>query len=123
MTSPDYSAFWDQKYKSDQAGWDLKSPAPVFEELLDSGQFAKPGKILIVGSGKGYDAVLAAKKGYDVYAVDFATEAVKFAKDLAEKENAPSAAVCHRRQPPIPCKAKYRNRSCSLLARHGFPSR
>lgn len=87
MTSPDYPAFWDQKYKNDQAAWDLKSPSPVFEELLDSGLITKPGKILIAGSGKGYDAVLAAKKGYDVYAVDFSPEAIKFSKNLAEQEN------------------------------------
>ncbi len=86
MTSPDYPQFWDQKYKSDQAGWDLKSPAPVFEDLLNLEQFIKPGKILIPGRGKGYDAVLAAKKGYEVYALDFSAEAVDFAKKLAEKE-------------------------------------
>lgn len=87
MTSPDHPLFWDQMYKSDQAGWDLKSSSPVFEELLNSGQFTKPGKILIPGSGKGYDALLAAKKGFDVYALDFSTEAVNFAKEQAEKEN------------------------------------
>jgi SAM-dependent methyltransferase len=46
----------------------------------------RPGKILIAGCGKGYDAVLASKKGFDVYAADFSLEAIKLAKNLAEKE-------------------------------------
>jgi SAM-dependent methyltransferase len=41
-----------------------------------------------VGSGKGYDAVAAAKKNYDVAAVDFSTEAISFSQQLAEEENA-----------------------------------
>lgn len=87
MTSPDTSAFWDDKYRENNAGWDIKSPTPVFIELLDSDRLLKPGKILITGSGKGYDAVLAAKGGFDVYAIDFSLEAIKFSQALAEKEN------------------------------------
>ncbi len=65
----------------------MKSPTPVFMDLLNEQRFLKPGRILITGCGKGYDAVFAAKMGYDVYAVDFSTEAIKFAKVLADEEN------------------------------------
>ncbi len=65
----------------------MRTPTPVFENLIDSGEFMKPGKILIAGCGKGYDAVLAAKKGYEVYAVDFSIEAIKLARALAAEEN------------------------------------
>ena len=65
----------------------MRTPTPVFEDLLSAGKLIKPGKILISGCGKGYDAVLAAKKGYDVYAVDFAQEAIKLTRRMAEQEN------------------------------------
>ncbi len=87
MESANSASFWDNMYLNNQAGWDMKSPTPVFENLLCTGQFLRPGKILIAGCGKGYDAVLAAKKDYDVYAVDFSSQAIKYAKELAEKEN------------------------------------
>ncbi len=87
METPDSASFWDKKYINNEANWDMSTSTPVFENLLDSGEFMKPGKILIAGCGKGYDAVLAAKKGYDVYAVDFSIEAIKRALDLASTAN------------------------------------
>ncbi len=87
MESTESASFWNDKYLNNETTWDMKTPTPVFENLLDEQQFVNPGKILIAGSGKGYDAVLAAQKGYDVYAVDFSVEAIKFSKELAEKEN------------------------------------
>jgi methyl halide transferase len=87
MSTPDSASFWDNMYLNNQAGWDMRSATPVFENLLDSGKFTHPGRILIAGCGKGYDAVLAAKKGYDVYAMDISGEAIRSAIELAEKEN------------------------------------
>jgi len=87
MVSPDLPSFWDEQYRSDRTGWDMQTHTPVFEKLLNEQRFIKPGKILIAGCGKGYDAVLAARKGYDVHAVDFSAEAIKIASALAEKEN------------------------------------
>ncbi len=87
MSYPDSASFWDEKYLNNEDRWDMKTPTPVFENLIVSQQFIKPGKILILGCGKGYDAILAAKKGFDVYAVDFSIEAIKFAKKMAEEEN------------------------------------
>ncbi len=86
MTTPDSASFWDDIYRNNLAEWDIRTPTPVFEALIDAGKFMNPGKILIAGCGKGYYAVLAAKKGYDVYADDFSFEAIRFARDLAEKE-------------------------------------
>ncbi len=87
MGLADSASFWDEKYINNESHWDMSTHTPVFEEILDSGEFMKPGKILIAGCGKGYDAILAAKKGYDVYAVDFSVEAIKLAGELASKEN------------------------------------
>ncbi len=83
----DKPAFWEDKYKNDQANWDMKSPNPVFIELLDNPDFLKEVKMFITGCGKGYDAVAAAKKGYDVTANDFSSAALDFAKALADENN------------------------------------
>jgi len=81
--SVDKPAFWEEKYKTNQTNWDTKSTNPVFAELLDNSGIFKPGKMLVVGCGKGYDAVLAAGKGYKVTAIDFSLTAIDYAKQLA----------------------------------------
>lgn len=83
----DNSSFWDEKYEKGETGWDLKNPNSVFLEVLNDKKIILPGKILIPGCGKGYDAVEAAKKSFDVTALDFSQNAISFAKNLAEKEN------------------------------------
>jgi thiopurine S-methyltransferase len=78
--------FWDSIYQNKKAGWDLKSPTPVFQRILKEKKIINSCKLLILGSGYGYDAVEAAKAGYEVTAVDFSVSAVSFAKKLAKKE-------------------------------------
>jgi SAM-dependent methyltransferase len=87
LTEEDKAEFWEEKYLSDQTPWDLGQPNPAFIQLLKDNKFLQPCKILIPGCGKGYDAVAAAKFGYDVTALDFSNKAIYFAKELAEKEN------------------------------------
>lgn len=86
VDSPD---FWDNQYKNNEVSWDMKSATPAFIELLQNTiVFDKDkGDILVAGSGKGYDAVEAAKNGFSVTALDISTNAADFAKQLAEKEN------------------------------------
>jgi len=79
-------AFWDELYKDNNDGWDLKTPNPVFTNIISGNKFISPCKLLITGSGKGYDAIAAAKNGYEVTAVDFSTYATDFAIDTALKE-------------------------------------
>jgi len=79
--------FWDSIYQSKKAGWDLKSSTPVFQRIIKEKKIINTGKLLILGSGYGYDAVEAAKSGYDVTAIDFSSSAVSFAKKLAQNEN------------------------------------
>lgn len=86
MASVDSASFWDDMYLNNQTTWDMHSATPVFEDVLNDQQFVKTGNMLIAGCGIGYDAVLAAKKGHNVYAVDFAREAIKSAIIMAEKE-------------------------------------
>ncbi len=79
--------FWNSIYRNNNTGWDLKSPTPVFQRILKEKKIINSGKLLILGSGYGYDAVEAAKAGFEVTAVDFSASAVSFAKKLAKREN------------------------------------
>ena len=76
--------FWVDIYLKNDIGWDLNGPTPIFLHLS---KFLKTGKVCIVGCGRGFDAVMFAKKGFDVMAVDFAPSAIKSLKSLANKEN------------------------------------
>ncbi len=78
--------FWNELYRSDRAGWDLGSPTPAFLDLLETKRLV-PGKMLVLGSGKGYDAILFAQHGFDVTAIDSSEEANKFARQLATEQS------------------------------------
>jgi SAM-dependent methyltransferase len=57
----------------------------VFEELIKSGKLDEIGKVVVLGCGKGHNAVLFAKAGYDVTALDFAPDAIHETRQLAKK--------------------------------------
>ena len=82
----DKQDFWNDMYKNHNVAWDLKSPTPVFQRIVKENKIIDTGKILIMGSGYGYDAIEAAKNGFDVTAVDFSDSAVNFALSHARKE-------------------------------------
>jgi SAM-dependent methyltransferase len=84
VSSPD---FWDEIYTNNKISWDLKSPTPVFMRIVKEKKIIKPGKLLILGSGYGYDAVEAAGAEFNVTAVDFCRPANVFAKRLANYAN------------------------------------
>ena len=74
---------WEANYASQTDGWDLGGPTPVFKRLASNGQF-KPGRMIVLGAGRGYDAREFARYGFDVTAVDFAPLAVHEMKRLAD---------------------------------------
>lgn len=79
------SNYWDDKYNTENDGWTLNSPNPVFYQLLNEKKYVIPGKILVLGSGKGFDALAAAKAGFNVTAVDFSEAANVSSKKLFEE--------------------------------------
>jgi len=83
----DKSEFWEESYKKGIVGWNLKTPTPAFLDLLNNELFKDKKTMLVLGCGYGYDAIEAAKSGYDVTAIDFSETAIKFASELALKEN------------------------------------
>lgn len=88
LNSVNNQSFWDKLYSNEKAGWDMKSPTPVFKSYLKEQRFPVSSKILIMGSGYGYDAIEAAKTGLDVTAVDFSPAAIRIAKKNADGQNA-----------------------------------
>ncbi len=93
LAAVDTPAFWEEKYINNESNWDLKAHNPVFEELIKSERFIKPGSMLIAGCGKGYDAVFAARAGYTVTAVDFSSTAIECARELAARREADISLV------------------------------
>ena len=78
VNSPHY---WDNLYKEGHIPWDLGGPSPVFQRLAKR-QIFKPGKMLVLGAGRGHDARLFARYGFEVTAVDFSAKAVELLGQL-----------------------------------------
>lgn len=78
----DEPRYWDARYRNDEAGWDLGGPSPVFQRVL-AGRRLTPGRALVLGSGRGHDAVAFARAGWRVTGVDFSPEALALARRSA----------------------------------------
>jgi len=82
----DNPSFWEEIYRNKNARWNMKSPTPAFVDLLNEKKFKTNSKIIILGSGYGYDALAAAKAGLFVTAIDISKTAVDYAKKMAAEE-------------------------------------
>jgi len=80
MNEVDHSHFWEDIYLENDTGWDLKGVTPVFDSISNE---LIQGKVCIVGCGRGYDAIMFAKKGFNVTAVDFAPTPISELNKLA----------------------------------------
>jgi SAM-dependent methyltransferase len=78
--SPD---FWEGRYQNGTARWDLGQPAPPLVHLFTSPDAPAPGRVVVLGSGSGHDAVFLAQQGFEVTGVDFAPAAIATASHLA----------------------------------------
>ena len=79
---------WEADYQRGTDGWDLGGPTPVFQRLLASGRFP-PGRVIVLGAGRGHDAREFARHGFQVTAVDFSAYAAGEMRRLSD----PSAPV------------------------------
>ncbi len=75
MSDVNHPAFWDEIYQNGRAGWDMGGPTPVFRRLANSGAYP-PGRMIVLGAGRGHDAFEFSRRGFAVTAVDFADEPV-----------------------------------------------
>jgi methyl halide transferase len=67
---------WEERYQTQKTGWDLGQSPPPFMSLLTGAMAPPPGQTIVLGMGRGYDALLFAEKGFDVTGVDFAPSAI-----------------------------------------------
>lgn len=79
--------FWEFRYQEGTDRWDIGKAAPALVTLLNSPQAPPVGKTLVLGCGRGYDALLFAEKGHDVVGVDFAPSAIAQAREFAQSAN------------------------------------
>ena len=79
-------SFWENRYQAGTARWDLGEAAPPFESLLNAADAPQPGRMLVLGMGRGHDALLFASHGFEVVGVDFAPSAVAAAAIAAQEQ-------------------------------------
>lgn len=83
---------WEARYKVDETPWDLGTVAPPFMESHKRG--LKPGRMAIPGSGRGYEALFFAARGFDVVAFDFAPTACDALEQNAKTRGLQLEIVC-----------------------------
>lgn len=74
---------WETDYRRKTDGWDLGGPTPAFKRLAASHRF-KPGRMIVLGAGRGHDAREFARHGFHVTAVDFSPYVVGEMERLAD---------------------------------------
>jgi len=79
-------AFWENRYQEGTTRWDLGQAAPALAHLLNQPDGPKPGRTIVLGSGRGHDALLFARHRFDVLGVDYAPSAIAAATRTAEKQ-------------------------------------
>ena len=84
---------WEADYQRGTDGWDLGGPTPVFKRLADSMRFT-PGRMIVLGAGRGHDAREFSRHGFNVTAVDFSSYVVEQMHKLADP-NAPIEILQH----------------------------
>jgi methyl halide transferase len=78
--------FWESRYQSNRAGWDIGQPAPAFMAIMTSSDRPSPGTLVALGSGRGHDALWFAQHGFEVLGVDFAPAAIAASQATAEQQ-------------------------------------
>lgn len=79
--------FWEKHYQEGTTPWDLQQAAPPFVSLLKSSVAPSPGRIAVLGCGRGSDALLFANYGFEVIGFDFIDTAINDAENLAKATN------------------------------------
>ena len=75
--------FWQERYDSANTPWDLGAASPHFVALLEEKLYPlPPGRVAVPGSGRGHDAALFARAGFDVTGFDYAPGAIEESSKL-----------------------------------------
>jgi methyl halide transferase len=74
---------WEEDYERGTDGWDLNGATPIFKRLASSNRF-KPGRMIVLGAGRGHDAREFSSHGFQVTAVDFSPYVVREMHRMAD---------------------------------------
>jgi len=74
---------WEADYQRGTDGWDLGGPTPIFKRLASTKRF-KPGRMIVLGAGRGHDAREFSRHGFEVAAVDFSDYVVEQMRKLTD---------------------------------------
>jgi len=85
----DHASYWEQRYQEGSTRWDLGQAAPPLQAWLLASDDLPRGRTIVLGCGRGYDAVLFAQHGFEVTAVDFAPSAIAATTALAAANHLP----------------------------------
>jgi SAM-dependent methyltransferase len=85
MTDVNAPAFWERLYATGEDGWELGEPHPTLAHLLRTAPPPR-GRVAVPGCGRGHDARLLARHGYQVTAFDFVPSVLDRARALARRE-------------------------------------
>ncbi|MCX7929563.1 MAG: TPMT family class I SAM-dependent methyltransferase [Chlorobi bacterium] len=96
VNSPQY---WSERYRTGNTQWDLGTETPVFTALVEQIDFPKPStnsrlRVLVPGCGYGHDALMMARRGYEVTAVDFAPEPLEYLRQTSHIAGVEIETVC-----------------------------
>ena len=80
------NADWDEAYRQGTPPWDSGVPHPELARVLDE-YHLQPQTVLEIGCGTGADAILLARRRFEVTAVDCSPIAVERARSRAEQED------------------------------------
>lgn len=75
--SPEKIEFWENLYQTKKTPWDLGKPAPPLQTFLNSPYAVPPGRMAVLGCGRGHECRLFAESGFEVTGVDFAPSAIQ----------------------------------------------
>jgi len=76
---------FEKVYEKPGAIWTQEEPPEELKELVESGKI-NPCKVLDIGCGEGFYSIYLASKGFDVLGIDISENAIKYAKENAEKK-------------------------------------
>lgn len=87
MTNSLSTDFWEARYQNGTTQWDLGKSAPPFVHLLSQPDAPAQGRAVVLGCGRGHDALLFAHHRFDVVGVDYAPSAIAAASKAAKAQD------------------------------------
>jgi SAM-dependent methyltransferase len=83
--SPRDAAYWQTIYETEKTPpWDKGEAAPPLVRAVRGAGLPKGARVLVPGCGRGHEALFLAREGFEVTAVDFASDAVAYLKAHTE---------------------------------------